>query len=741
MQIPMWAIFGLRILVLAISGTSLYAAEQTTGSTSIDPRVSELLRKVTDNLKQSESFEFEVEAGMKFSLGGEGEDVKAKYSVKVQRPDKIAVRMREGSLHSAFISNGTTLTVYNPQQNQYIQLPAPDYIDDVVSQGQVDMPTGLASAVWTSDPYKTLMEGVTSATYAGEKLIDNRKVHRLLFHQEQLDWEALTSVDETSPVLLQLRGSIISSGGSEAGDFADFQMDVQSSFRNWNFNPQISENDFKFVPPAGAQDASELIQEQLTSLPHELLGQAAPKIKLPLLEEGELHSEELTSNVLILDFWASWCTPCRRALPALERVTSKFAGQPVKTFAINVGETTETIMKFKKEVNFSLPVALDIEGDIGIALKLEALPTTVLIGMDGRIQVVHAGLSPDFEDLLTSEVEALLKGETLVPPSNTQKTTEVVSGTRLELIWSIEDEWLDVAFDHETSSIYALKAEGKLSKMDLQGKLSSAIDVSTASARFRLAELKDNDEVEFLVFAPWGDRIIAYSHDGKELWQHAGGHGIDDIWPGDLDGDGLDEVAIGYNGGTGLHTFDSSGKPVWKYTNIGNVWHVTIGDYKGDGQPDVISTSAEGRIHVFNNGQRIHNISPGFYADMVRSTNTSTSPVAIIAVGSTHNAIVAACFDALGKKSWQTTIGRKDSHVDSCSVSSDGRYAAIGLRGGMVHVLSINSGEVVGTIGSQGEFPQVSTAAGADGKFMVLVATRDALNLFEVPGEGEGNQQ
>ena len=85
---------------------------------------------------------------------------------------------------------------------------------------------------------------------------------------------------------------------------------------------------------------------------------------------------------------------------------------------------------------------------------------------------------------------------------------------------------------------------------------------------------------------------------GKPLWSYLGGGGVDDVWAADLNGDGLDEVIIGYNGGTGVHVLDHSGKLLWKNTAVANVWHVDAGNFAGDGRPAVVTTSAAGKVHL-----------------------------------------------------------------------------------------------------------------------------------------------
>ena len=129
--------------------------------------------------------------------------------------------------------------------------------------------------------------------------------------------------------------------------------------------------------------------------------------------------------------------------------------------------------------------------------------------------------------------------------------------------------------------------------------------------------------------------IEAYSTDGELLWSYPSEKGdetlaVNDVWPADLDGDGLDEVIIGYNGGGGVHVLDPEGHLLWKNTDRGNIWHVAAGNVGGNARPQVLTTSADGKVHIFDaKGKHLRYIDPGLYTTMVRTwqqTELSNQP-------------------------------------------------------------------------------------------------------------------
>jgi peroxiredoxin len=143
---------------------------------------------------------------------------------------------------------------------------------------------------------------------------------------------------------------------------------------------------------------------------HELVGKASPVFTAPLLDGGELRLEdELGKNVIVLDFWATWCGPCVKALPTIASVTREYRDRGVRFFAVDQGEDADTIRSFLKERQLDVTVALDADGEIGNRYKVEGIPQTVIIGRDGKVKSVHIGLIPDLATELARELEGLVE--------------------------------------------------------------------------------------------------------------------------------------------------------------------------------------------------------------------------------------------------------------------------------------------------------------------------------------------
>jgi thiol-disulfide isomerase/thioredoxin len=145
-----------------------------------------------------------------------------------------------------------------------------------------------------------------------------------------------------------------------------------------------------------------------------LLGKPAPAFATVNPEGKTVDlSNYLGKDVILLDFWATWCGPCILAMPEVAGVAKEFKDRGLVFYAVNVGEDPDTVKEFLKKNKFDIPVAMDFERKIQDAFNAHGLPHTIIVGKDGRVQVDHIGYWRGFRKELAEQVDALLKGENL----------------------------------------------------------------------------------------------------------------------------------------------------------------------------------------------------------------------------------------------------------------------------------------------------------------------------------------
>jgi peroxiredoxin len=128
-----------------------------------------------------------------------------------------------------------------------------------------------------------------------------------------------------------------------------------------------------------------------------LVGKPAPDFMLQTLDGQQAKLSELKGSVAVLDFWATWCPPCRKSLPHLEKVhqDKALAGKGVKVWAVNAKEEKAKVQDFLKQNNFTFNVPLDADGKVLRSYLIQGIPTTVIVGRDGTIKNAFIGYGGD----------------------------------------------------------------------------------------------------------------------------------------------------------------------------------------------------------------------------------------------------------------------------------------------------------------------------------------------------------
>jgi thiol-disulfide isomerase/thioredoxin len=136
------------------------------------------------------------------------------------------------------------------------------------------------------------------------------------------------------------------------------------------------------------------------------VGRLAPGFELPDLKGNKVSLDEQRGKIVLLDFWATWCGPCRISMPVLERIRSEYQ-QELTLLAINLEEPKDQVEEYVRSQQLQSTVLLDNEGLVGRAYGAGSIPMQVLIDQQGMVRHVQVGFSPRAADQLRREIEKL----------------------------------------------------------------------------------------------------------------------------------------------------------------------------------------------------------------------------------------------------------------------------------------------------------------------------------------------
>ena len=139
-------------------------------------------------------------------------------------------------------------------------------------------------------------------------------------------------------------------------------------------------------------------------------GKSTLELAAASVDGAKVDLRDYRGRVVIVNFWATWCEPCREEMPSLVRLREKFAGKPVTVLAVNYGESREKVVKFLEHETVSLPIVLDAQKDVARDWDVGGLPMTFVVDAKGRVRYSVFG-ARDWSDARSQRVVERLLAE------------------------------------------------------------------------------------------------------------------------------------------------------------------------------------------------------------------------------------------------------------------------------------------------------------------------------------------
>ncbi|MBT8082985.1 MAG: TlpA family protein disulfide reductase [Gammaproteobacteria bacterium] len=140
-----------------------------------------------------------------------------------------------------------------------------------------------------------------------------------------------------------------------------------------------------------------------------LEGQAAPDFALRSSTGENLRLSEYRGDVVMINFWATWCGPCRQEMPLLDELYNRYQRVGFNLLGVNIDDDSRRAMQMVEELGVGFPVLFDAGKDVSELYNVEAMPVTVIVDRRGTVRYVHHGYKPGYEDMYLDQIRSLLR--------------------------------------------------------------------------------------------------------------------------------------------------------------------------------------------------------------------------------------------------------------------------------------------------------------------------------------------
>lgn len=436
-------------LVLSLMAIAVFAQTQNTVSQP-QPDARELLKKVNESYRTLKTFQFEGQTVMEMKGDGVYMRFELPFMLTYGKAGQKRVQVKnpfEGS--RTIVSDGQTEWTYLVSENQFTkkafdktslpetgtplldQFKSYTMFSDVISE---DLTEGLVSAKVVREERIELGgqhincyvleviysdKGETAAKLKDAKIGNDVEQGKMAF--PMTFW-----VDKERLIILQHKfdgGGIFAQIFKAFADNANFTMATTLSVAK--INETLPDSLFAFTPPAEAKEVAKFDSKLAGSAEEEeseantLIGSDAVSFSLADLTGKQFSMDKLRGKVVVLDFWASWCGPCRETMPNVEKLHKEFKDRGVVVLGINDEEIADA-KRFVQKYGYTFPTLIDAKGSVSKQYGIQAIPQTFVIDRDGKIVAQFMGTGQEVN--LRDTVKELLavKAENGTKPAKKQ---------------------------------------------------------------------------------------------------------------------------------------------------------------------------------------------------------------------------------------------------------------------------------------------------------------------------------
>jgi thiol-disulfide isomerase/thioredoxin len=385
----------LLLAVAALALSPLCAQQYPDGDT--------LTKQAAATLKTLHSLQYKEDVNMETAFSGQNMKVTTETSRAVLNPGKMRLETHAQGLSMIIVSDGETTWMYTSIGNEYTRKSAAMGAQGIMdAMGMADMMPNMADihlTQKTTGDESIVIDGQKHDCWVVHTDIGAIELPAAVKGAKISDGAITTWIDKKLGIDLQ---SEVSMKVSMPGSIST-ETHIKTVKKDLQIDGPIADSVFAFTPPDGAKEVEKLSVFGAMNATPDLAGKTAPDFTLQTLDGKPYGLAALKGKPVLLDFWATWCGPCRKAMPAVEKVFQDYKEQGLVILAVDGGEDRDTVQAFLKKTPMAYPAVLSGESPILKDYQVKAFPTFVMIDRDGKIAAYEIGFGG--EEMLRTMLE------------------------------------------------------------------------------------------------------------------------------------------------------------------------------------------------------------------------------------------------------------------------------------------------------------------------------------------------
>jgi thiol-disulfide isomerase/thioredoxin/outer membrane lipoprotein-sorting protein len=366
------------------------------------PDAATLKKEVQDAAKQRRSIQYVKELTGEVTLDGKpvievnagGRRVPVasavgKQTVALSNPGKARVELELGA-GNVMVSDGESTWTYRPSTKVYSKVAAAQTAEGVAANLAVLDVLGFFEDAKSAKTVRAESISIDGQSYDCWVITSSVKIPPgAAMGGEISDGTMTTWIDKKEKIVMKAVIAYSYKVAPTAGAaLVEYQAKLTQLTRALKVDQPIPAELFAFTPPADAREQAPQSAGRV-----DLTGKDAPAFRGVSLDGKTYTLEALKGRPVLLDFWATWCGPCIKSMPTLDKINETYKGQGLVVLGIDVEETRETVEKFLKTKPIAYPVIMGSEAGIPQAYGVTGFPTFVLISPEGKVVAHQLGFN------------------------------------------------------------------------------------------------------------------------------------------------------------------------------------------------------------------------------------------------------------------------------------------------------------------------------------------------------------